>query len=82
MGDGLGKVDGDSLCLLGQSASSPSQTHEEKQPGSGQILGSVRGSGLDSDSSRGVRSAPRLASGVGPGLLGDSLLSLHQSTSS
>ena len=51
-GDGLGKAGGTRFVSLGRVCHPLFETQEEKQPGSGQVLGSDRGSGPNLDSSK------------------------------
>ena len=48
-GDGLGNTDGTRADSLGRERHYRLESQEEKLPGSGQILGAIRGSGLDLD---------------------------------
>ena len=64
-GDGLGKVDGTRSISLGRVLHPHFETQEEKQPGSGQVLGLDRGSGPDLDSSRELGGSLGWLSGLG-----------------
>ena len=81
-GDGLGKADGTRSVSLGKVRHPLFETQEEKQPGSGQVLGSDRGSSPDLDSSRELGRTLGRIPGLGLDFRVALCPSLHQSASS